>query len=149
MFENQESFHCEAKELIRDRDMFGVVLWSDEQEQKAVIWCEDHGDLAFYRKTGDAPDFTLDAGDWVQFDMTMEHRQRFAHNPKLIHEGVYPNLADALGTAPQAKPERPFAIRQETTERSGRETSAQIIPFGSAVASRPGRASDPAQLSRA
>ncbi len=31
--------------------MMGVVLWSDQQVGKAVIWCEDQGKLAYV--TGD------------------------------------------------------------------------------------------------
>ena len=108
--------------------MFGVVLWSDEQEQKAVIWCEDHGDLAFYSNTGDGSRHVLDAGDWVQFDMTMERHQRFAHNPRLISEGVYPDLADALSAIPVSRPvSEPPQERPETVRRA--RGSAQVIPF--------------------
>lgn len=28
--------------------MLGVVLWADIDDRKAVIWCEDHGNLAYY-----------------------------------------------------------------------------------------------------
>lgn len=27
--------------------MFGIVLWSNPQKRKAVVWCSDHGDLAY------------------------------------------------------------------------------------------------------
>lgn len=106
--------------------MFGVVLWSDTQVKKAVIWCEDHGDLAFYNQSDGRDDFSLDAGDWVQFDMTVDHHQRFAHNPRLVSEGVYPDLADALSAtavAPQALPQMSRG-------------SAEIIPLAAARASR-------------
>lgn len=88
--------------------MFGVVLWSDTNDRKAVIWCEDHGDLAFYGSAQEVPlpEFALDAGDLVQFDLTEEQHLRLAHNPRLVSEGACPNLADALApkspTAPQA-----------------------------------------------
>jgi len=115
--------------------MFGVVLWSDEQEQKAVIWCEDHGDLAFYSNKVDGFRLTLDAGDWVQFDMTMERHQRFAHNPRLVCEGVYPDLADALCAVPA-----PHSVPGPSKERTGTALSgrgsAQIIPFQSAQTTR-------------
>lgn len=108
--------------------MFGVVLWSDEQEQKAVIWCEDHGDLAFYRNTDGRTRLELDAGDWVQFDMTMERHQRFAHNPRLVSEGVFPDLADALCAvpAPDSGTGTTSARRDPAPAERG---SAQIIPF--------------------
>ncbi len=108
--------------------MFGVVLWSDEQEQKAVIWCEDHGDLAFYSNTGDGSRHVLDAGDWVQFDMTMERHQRFAHNPRLVYEGVYPDLADALSAVPASRPVPESPQERPETACRGRG-SAQVIPF--------------------
>jgi len=76
--------------------MYGVVLWSDTRENKAVIWCEDHGDLAYYRKTGVGDRVMLDAGDWVQFDVTRERQMRYAHNPRLVAEGVCAGLADSL-----------------------------------------------------
>jgi hypothetical protein len=102
--------------------MFGVVLWSDEQEQKAVFWCEDHGDLAFYANTGHSLHLGLDPGDWVQFDMTMKQDQRFAHNPRLVCEGVYSGLADALCATNPTEP-------APTLQSEAMRYSAQVIPF--------------------
>lgn len=31
--------------------MLGIIIWSDPEAHKAVIWCEDHGDLAFANGT--------------------------------------------------------------------------------------------------
>ncbi len=109
--------------------MFGVVLWSDEQDQKAVIWCEDHGDLAFYRNSADSCKVEMDAGDWVQFDMTMEQHQRFAHNPRLVSEGVFPDLADALCAAPVQENGVRNPVRDCVDAPSSDRKSAQIIPF--------------------
>lgn len=36
--------------------MYGVILWSDEITQKAVIWCEDHGRLAYFNPAVDEDD---------------------------------------------------------------------------------------------
>jgi len=102
--------------------MFGVVLWSDTDERKAVIWCEDHGDLAFYKQSEHEEQLPLDAGDWVQFDMTMDRHMRYAHNPRLVSEGVYPGLADALGDAGVQ------TVRTQPQHGAGRNT-AEIIPF--------------------
>ncbi|MBL4768417.1 MAG: hypothetical protein JKY94_12035 [Rhodobacteraceae bacterium] len=101
--------------------MFGVVLWSDAEENKAVIWCEDHGDLAFYHQPARAVEVALDAGDWVRFDMTTDRHLRFAHNPRLVSEGVYPDIADVLNKAP------PLGGHSEQTIHS--RGSAEIIPF--------------------
>ena len=68
--------------------MIGVVLWSDAADRKAVIWCEDQGDLAFVN----APDAVLqnggffDAGDLVQFYLHMKDATRRAYNPRLVME---------------------------------------------------------------
>ena len=34
--------------------MYGVILWSDQTAQRAVIWCEDHGKLAYFNRQTDA-----------------------------------------------------------------------------------------------
>ena len=103
--------------------MYGVVLWSDQEQNRAVIWCEDHGDLAFYSGTEtsvfDAPD--LDAGDLVQFELTRSRNMRLAINPKLIAEDEYPTLAQALRDAGQEA--EPAPVQQPSS-------GARIIPFG-------------------
>ena len=103
--------------------MFGVVLWSDRKENKAVIWCEDHGDLAFYRACGEDAGVPLDTGDWVQFDLTTERNMRFARNPRLVAEGAYPGIAEALGGQERTEPAIP------ATTHGGRNGMAEIIPF--------------------
>lgn len=108
--------------------MFGVVLWSNSQEQKAVIWCEDHGDLAFYRQPDDAEQIALDPGDWVQFEMTTDQKMRRVHNPRLIAEGLFPDIAETLVPAGNV-PDLPDAIRPAARQ------SAEIVPFR-----RPGKA---------
>ena len=111
--------------------MIGVVLWSDAAQRKAVIWCEDHGDLAFYREASDSTGMELDPGDLVQFDLTTERHLRFAHNPKLVSEGEHAPLPEELRAAaqqsvPVSAPEPASYTRQ----------SAEIIPFAAAVAER-------------
>ena len=113
--------------------MFGVVLWSDRQEKQAVIWCEDHGDLAFYRNGDLCGDVTLDTGDWVQFDLTTDQQHRLAQNPRLIAEGLYPDIADKLGSALSGSaPTAPETARPQ----------ADILTFPSVErgATRPARA---------
>ncbi|MCV2889181.1 hypothetical protein [Ruegeria aquimaris] len=104
--------------------MFGVVLWSDSSDQKAVIWCEDHGDLAFYRQTGRQKGPSLDVGDWVQFDLVTERNQRMATNPKLVKHGICPSLPDVLRNAGGAK-SRPTPAEPAP--------SAKVVPFSRAA----------------
>lgn len=103
--------------------MIGVVLWSDTQQRKAVIWCEDHGDLAFYREPDASSDVSLDPGDLVQFDLTTERHLRLAHNPRVVSEGEHGPLPDTLMAAAKS-PEPPQYQR----------ASAEIIPFAAAAA---------------
>lgn len=102
--------------------MFGVVLWCDKLEQKAVIWCEDHGDLAFYKSSENMQNFSMDAGDWVEFDLSMDRNMRFAENPRLIAEGVFPELPETLEAT------GPVQLSSATPAQEHRG-SAKIIPF--------------------
>ncbi len=78
--------------------MFGVVLWADTSEHKAVIWCEDHGNLAYY--TGGEQSLhdgiNLDAGDLIQFDLREERDMRRARNLRRVDAGHAPTLAKDL-----------------------------------------------------
>lgn len=98
--------------------MLGVVLWSDASDRKAVIWCEDQGDLAYvseFTSAMNSGDF-FDAGDLVQFDMEMRKSMRLANNPRLVIEKAGRSLPKALLDGAEQK--RP----------SGRR-SGQVIHF--------------------
>lgn len=78
--------------------MFGVVLWVDAAACKAVIWCEDQGELAYYMPTRDRSEHNpnLTAGDLIGFDMELEDNVRKAHKPILLKAAHSPDLPDAL-----------------------------------------------------
>ncbi|MEP1963035.1 hypothetical protein [Tateyamaria sp.] len=80
--------------------MNGVILWSDAAEQKAVIWCEDHGDLAFLSRNENAvlPDTYFSVGDVVEFDLQIERNLRLACNPVLIKQDAGKSLCDGLNS---------------------------------------------------
>lgn len=66
--------------------MIGVVLWFDSRESKAVIWCEEKGELALFNAgqgSSDA-DVQLEPGDLVRFDVSQEGHRRRAHNPRPV-----------------------------------------------------------------
>ncbi|MGJ8615571.1 MAG: hypothetical protein ACSHWS_01955 [Sulfitobacter sp.] len=90
--------------------MLGVVLWSDQEDRKAVFWCEDHGDLAYYEASNrdlDTAGF-FDTGDMVQFDVAVERRLRRAFNPRMVGERACAGLPETLKrAAPQASPQVP------------------------------------------
>ncbi len=72
--------------------MFGVVLWCSSADQKAVVWCEDHGDLAFFDQSVDTRDsatssnVNFDAGDLICFDLSEDGQMRQVMNPRLVAE---------------------------------------------------------------
>lgn len=93
--------------------MYGVVLWSDNEERKAVIWCEDHGDLAFWSETEDSAmsGISLDAGDLIHFDICEGRDMRLASEPRLVSGGEYSGLAECLraGSGTSAPAQEPRA----------------------------------------
>ena len=103
--------------------MLGVVLWSDTADNKAVIWCEDHGELAYFNgEGGSALDgAALDAGDLVQFEMEQESELRLARNMRRLETGAYAGLGESLVEA--AEPQKP---RKKTVSAI---YSADILPF--------------------
>ncbi|WP_158968013.1 hypothetical protein [Chachezhania sediminis] len=87
--------------------MLGVVLWRDTSDEKALIWCEDHGDLAVCSRKGEATELSLHVGDCVQFDLALDCNVRLAQNPRVVQPQMYPDIADRLkamarGDAPAA-----------------------------------------------
>lgn len=98
--------------------MFGVVLWRDAKDGKAVFWCEDQGDLAYF-ENAELPlgaDAQFDAGDMVQFDVFVEQRLRRASNARLVLEQAYRGLPDQL--------------RQNASNEPGsQENAAKVIPL--------------------
>ncbi|EDQ04025.1 hypothetical protein DSM14862_01250 [Sulfitobacter indolifex] len=103
--------------------MIGVVLWSDNSAGKAVFWCEDQGDLAYYEvpaaRVGGSAEF--DTGDLVQFNVSVHRKLRIADTPQLVQGRAGTHLPEALRndgktTATRDAPDTPHM-------------TAQIIPF--------------------
>ncbi len=107
--------------------MFGVVLWSDNSQNRAVIWCEDHGDLAFFK--GDESDgrgaVHLVPGDLVQFEMQEAHNMRLAVNPRMVASDQYPTLTMDLKNAGQSND----AMTSSGSAEAQHERRAKIIAF--------------------
>ncbi|MEM6887762.1 MAG: hypothetical protein AAF636_06435 [Pseudomonadota bacterium] len=97
--------------------MIGVVLWSDPKDRKAVIWCEDQGDLAFLNTPESEIESQgfFDAGDVVQFDVELDCSIRRAHNPTLVLEKVGKSLSNAL--------------RVRSSDQLPPHATAEVIPF--------------------
>ncbi|MGH1576919.1 hypothetical protein [Planktotalea sp.] len=81
--------------------MLGVVIWSAEVDSKAIIWCEDHGELAFLGQSQHSAACTerFDEGDLIQFDIEEFSNLRFAQNPRKIAQHYCSDLSSVLETA--------------------------------------------------
>lgn len=67
--------------------MFGVILWSDPFVKKAVIWCEDQGNLAYYeapQNVSRIDELFFDTGDYVEFDVEMDRDLCRASNAQVV-----------------------------------------------------------------
>ncbi len=50
--------------------MHGIVLWINQKNKMALIWCEDHKGLATYSAPDTSVDMiNLESGDLVEFDV--------------------------------------------------------------------------------
>lgn len=101
--------------------MIGIVLWRDVTAGKAIIWCEDQGDLAFYSHPSSIDTFVICVGDWVFFDLRLKEDVRLADNIRVLQEPGCPELVqDLVGEG--ETPVIPFAPKQhqEFTEAPSR-----------------------------
>lgn len=66
--------------------MIGVILWSSEAKEKAVIWCEDHAALAYLqgRDNLTAGNGWPEAGDLVELESETIDNLRHARTVSLV-----------------------------------------------------------------
>lgn len=106
--------------------MFGVVLWSDQSDLSAVIWCEDHQDLAIIRDPGmqDGARVMPEAGDLVAFEIEENNGIRLATNAVIVATDHAPGLSAALRDAVSgATPHR----TDDATECV--QPAGEVVPF--------------------
>lgn len=78
--------------------MRGVIIWFSEQDQNAVIWCEDSADLAIatgasaWRNDG----ALIEIGDYVGFTPVITNEGRRCEDVHLIQSQVAPELVQRL-----------------------------------------------------
>lgn len=107
--------------------MYGVVIWTDTAGDRAIIWCEDHGELAHFRaERRSFGSHAFDAGDLLRFELGGTRSLRRALNPELVCAAHSPDLAERLSEAEgadQGGPAAPSPLRRRATgqrRRSGR-----------------------------
>ncbi|MFU1476721.1 hypothetical protein ACM25N_03040 [Roseovarius sp. C7] len=77
--------------------MMGVVLWSDVKDNRAVVWCDDHGDLAFYKpRKSSVNAATFQPGDLIEFELREASQMRIVSRPQVLERDSHPNLVDEL-----------------------------------------------------
>ena len=66
--------------------MIGVILWSSPAKEKAVIWCEDHGALAYLQGKENLVTATEwpEAGDLVELEYEVQAGLRHARFVSLV-----------------------------------------------------------------
>ncbi|MDZ7710952.1 MAG: hypothetical protein U5K36_13595 [Roseovarius sp.] len=78
--------------------MLGLVLWCDAASGRAVIWCEDHGDLAWYEAESAAA-APVRAGDLVRVGLDGAGAVRRAHALWIVARGAGAGLPQRLSQA--------------------------------------------------
>lgn len=105
--------------------MIGVVIWSSEQSQRVILWCEDSGALAYARGTQAyvAQNSGFPAvGDIVAFHVEQEALTgvgiegvtRHASAVRVIERGVFPDVDAVLHEAATGSSAAPAAGRAHT-----------------------------------
>ncbi len=118
---------------MRDQ-MLGVVLWANARATTALIWCEDHGDLALYEDdsvsahSGEG----LDAGDLIEFEVAPDPgaRMRRAANLRCVDKGFAPGLAEELrgSMAAEMKGQAPVSLRPRMRP-APQERGSNVVQF--------------------
>lgn len=102
--------------------MIGVVLWSDHDDRKAVFWCEDHGDLAYYDASTDgfAGKTFMSPGDMISFDVSISGKVRRATNAAVVETSVCNGLQDHL--------KQTAGLKSQRTDRRLGSNVVDILP---------------------
>ncbi|CUH77596.1 hypothetical protein SAMN04488093_10259 [Tropicibacter naphthalenivorans] len=110
--------------------MLGVVLWADHADHRAVIWCEDQGELAYYAAAQSAAqgNVGLDVGDLIEFDMRRVRNCRLAAKVQRLGRGYARDLPKAL-RANAANPAATATQGQKRPAAKKSKTVDNIVPF--------------------
>lgn len=103
--------------------MFGAVLWSDRSKNRALIWCEDHGNLAYFdgRDACAQSCSDFEEGDLVTFKVHDGNGMRVASDVQVVSSEEYPFLAHGLRDA--APPD------DLPVPETARNPDRKIVPF--------------------
>lgn len=110
--------------LAEGGQMIGVVVWSNAERQKAVIWCEDQGALAYLH----GRDNLLPGGQWplagdlVELASETLGDMRYARDVALLNRQHFVELPNML-----------------KRESGGTESTLRLVVSDGQPVNRPGR----------
>ncbi|WP_198590300.1 hypothetical protein [Paracoccus zhejiangensis] len=108
--------------------MIGVVVWSSAERQKAVIWCDDHGALAYLQ----GPEHLIGQGEWpcagdlVSLEFETIGDLRHARAVSIIGPQHFPGLPDVLRDV--AREEPPLRLVTSNGKRVDQDYEAEEAP---------------------
>lgn len=121
------------------KQMLGVVLWANSRATSALIWCEDHGDLAFWEEepTGAHTGESLDAGDLIRFEVGADRKMnmRRAANLRCVDKGFAPGLAEELRNTAEKPVAGPVSLLPRLRARAlEQERKDNVVTFPGVLA---------------
>lgn len=80
--------------------MLGVVIWSCKVSGRAIVWCSDSKDLAYYegRRLQRGPAPIIETGDLVEVTIAPRGILRRCTSLRLVEAGYMPDLVHTLQT---------------------------------------------------
>ncbi|WP_407493172.1 hypothetical protein [Pseudooceanicola sp. MF1-13] len=110
--------------------MYGVVLWRCQGSKCAVIWCDDHGDLAFLNAETDLAGIVdnLEPGDLLRFDLRSGAEMREACNASRVTRDFAPDLAHMLDDQVSAA-RTDTAPEPSTAHKRAPARTARVVAF--------------------
>jgi hypothetical protein len=78
--------------------MRGIIIWHCQETHRAVVWCDDSGDLAYASDScaWTYPRQKVSIGDYVAFDLRPTANSRTCVNLRLIESGQATELVGIL-----------------------------------------------------
>lgn len=113
--------------------MIGVIVWSSAAKAKAVIWCEDHGALAYLHglENVSGADGWPQAGDMVILETELRNELRHAFNVRVVYDkscSELPSLLRDMGSEEEKTVSAPN-LRVVSDRQIEPETAAKPLPM--------------------
>lgn len=118
--------------------MLGVIVWSNENREKAVIWCEDQASLAYLQGRDNLLDRELwpVTGDLVELESEIINNLRHARHVSLVSEGGCMQLPAMLKSSVMAAAQEPHlrlvAVGNPENSDGDKKQTAPKLKIGAA-----------------